>query len=963
MKKVFLFLAYILPATGLFAQHVTEEQALQKAQAFMQGKVINSANGRNGAPAKPRAMKRVAQATQSDALYIFNVEDNGGYVIVSGDDRTDEILGYSTEGHIDPQQMPENMRAWIEEYEKQISSLPPSASKAPSNVPLHPAVEPLVTARWHQDAPYNLQCPMMIPDGGTEPVHCVTGCTGTAMAQIMYYHQWPKDMTTAIPDYDYGYVGWNEETQTGIYRFHEDGLPPTTFEWDLMKDSYAWDDTGVEAQAVAKLMRYCGQAVKMDYGLSGSGAVPSAQALIDYFNYDKGTKLVYRNNGGTYYSNREWDELIYGEVAAKRPVWYVGYNLSIGHTFVCDGYDGNGFFHINWGWGIGSDGYYRLSTLDYAGTGQDGYYSFQYVVVGIQPPTPSDKIKPGFEGENKVSAGIGEWMSNDNIWGVYVGYTNTTDTYLMIDGALGLLNDDGTVQVLTTLMERQLLDGYGAHIDTNWYFFEGYYEELNLEPQYPTIPQLPDGVYKMVPLWKEINETQWHHEGEYSGYYNYRELTVNGNRRTLDYKYHDHLDDIRYSATIEPVSSLVVNEQQRIAVHCVNEGIDCQEDLYLFVSQTDDMGEAISSATLYMDKGTEETVYLSFYPQQEGTYHVWVAKNRWAGANVVAQTDLQIVTPVQVSVYGTDYDWNNNTVDVMVSLPKRSEMAYDGDIAVRMWQRDQDKSEAQEYRQHVHVEPGESKDVVFQCGEWNRDKLYQCQLLYSRNPNNNVLSGYSWNYMKPVTYKRFRADGIRYSVVDENNHVVMAYRVSADAPAKLVVPATVTSPNDGLTYTVQGIDEYFCQSVDVEEVTVSEGITTIDRLAFDYCEQLRKLTLPSTLRTIGACMISNCPNLKVICSMAEEAPLTVDYGLARDYQLNTSSQADYDKIKLYVPEGGWDSYRREWPRFSHVYAKDFSEDENDENLMTGDVNGDGKVDVADIATIISIIARVGVGGQ
>ncbi len=950
---ILLLFGLIQPMLAM-SQRVTEELALQKAQAFMQGKVMSNAGARNGAPAKPRAMKRVAQATQSDALYIFNVEDNGGYVIVSGDDRTDEILGYSTEGRIDPQQMPENMRAWIEEYEKQISSLSPSASKAPSNVPLHPAVEPLVTAKWHQGSPFNLQCPMQMPEGGTEPVRCVTGCTATAMALIMNYHQWPKDMTTAIPAYDYGYVGWDEETETSIYRFHEDELPPTTFEWDFIKDGYNWDDTGAEAQAVAKLMRYCGQSVKMNYGIGSSGANPSAEALIRYFKYDKGAKLVCRNNG-TYYSNREWDELIYGEVVAKRPVWYVGYNLGVGHSFVCDGYDGNGFFHINWG-DTGGGGYYRLSL-------SDTYYSSQYVVVGIQPPTLSDKVKPGFEEESKVTGGIGEWISDGNIWGVYVGYTNNTDTYLMIDGALGLLNDDGTVRVLTTLTERQLLDGNGAYVDTDWHFFEGYYEEFNLEPQYPTIPQLPDGVYKMVPLWKEINETQWHYEGEYSGYYNYRELTVNGNRRTLDYKYHDHLDDIRYSATIEPVGSLVVNEQQRLAVHCVNEGIDCQEDLYLFVSQTDEMGDAISSVTLYMDQGTEETVYLSFYPQQEGTYHVWVAKGRWAGSYVVAQADLQIVTPIQLNVYGNDYDWNDNTVDVMVSLPRHSEIVYDGDIAVRVWQRDQDQSEAQEYRQHVHVEPGKSEDVVFQCDEWNRDKLYQCRLLYSRNPNNNVLSGFSWNYMKPVTHKKFWVDGIRYSVVDENNSVVIATRVNNDAPVKLVVPTTVTSPDDGTTYTVQGIDENFCQSDVVEEVTVSEGITTIDRLAFDNCEQLRKLTLPSTLRTIGACMISNCPSLKVICSMAEEAPMTVDYGLARDYQLNTSSQADYDKIKLYVPDSAWESYRQEWPRFSHVYAKDFGEDENDGNLMTGDVNGDGVVDVSDYIGVANIILTGSIDGK
>ena len=116
MKKHLLLLACVLFVSELFAQHVTEEQALQKAQAFMQGKVMNNVGGRNNALVKPRGMKRVAQAAGSDALYMFNVEDNGGFVIVSGDDRTDEILGYSTEGSIETQQMPENMREWLKGY-------------------------------------------------------------------------------------------------------------------------------------------------------------------------------------------------------------------------------------------------------------------------------------------------------------------------------------------------------------------------------------------------------------------------------------------------------------------------------------------------------------------------------------------------------------------------------------------------------------------------------------------------------------------------------------------------------------------------------------------------------------------------------------------------------------------------------------------------------------------------------
>ena len=159
MKKLSLLLACILSASGLFAQHVTEEQALQKAQAFMQGKVINNVNGRKGVSTKPRAMKRVAQPTQKqgeDALYLFNVEDNGGFVIVSGDERTEAILGYSSTGHINLQTMPENMRAWLRGYEKQIKAIPDGAIASVHAPATFTPIEPLIKTMWGQSWPFNL---------------------------------------------------------------------------------------------------------------------------------------------------------------------------------------------------------------------------------------------------------------------------------------------------------------------------------------------------------------------------------------------------------------------------------------------------------------------------------------------------------------------------------------------------------------------------------------------------------------------------------------------------------------------------------------------------------------------------------------------------------------------------------------------------------------------------------------
>lgn len=901
-----MLIAALLATFAMNAQHVTEEQALQKAHEFLNKKV--KAGSRHNAPVKVR---QLAKAAQNDAYYIFNAEQDGGFVIVSSDERTDEILGYSTEGNIDPDNMPENMKAWLKGYEEEIKALPANAQNAPSNVPLHPAVEPLITTKWNQPAPYNLQCP--VHDGK----YCITGCVATAMAQVMNYHKWPQDITTAIPAYDYGESEWDEETQTNIYKYHEDELPPTTFEWDLMKDNYDKNETGPEAQAVAKLMRYCGQAVKMEYSPYESIAYQeSALLMIDYFGYDKGAKHVSR----IIYNNREWDELIYREIAANRPVLYSGYPAPgpIGHAFVCDGYDGNGLYHFNWGWGGSQDGFFRLSLLN------PSIYDFsagQDVVLGIQPPTPQIKNI-----NEKVAAYI-HFLEDESLK-IYANFINYSDSYLMIDGAVGQINADGSVTVLSTLMEKGFLENMDSYIETDCRSFD-----------------LPDGTYKLIALWKEISETQWHYWGETTGNYNYWALTVNGNQRTFEEKYHRYEDDYRYTVTIEPMGNLITNEQQQLAIHFVNEGVHLQRTLQLYVSQTEEKGNRVDRTTIYVDKGTDETAYMSFTPKKEGTYHVWVIEGLYG--EVEAQADVQIVKPLSLSMNNGEYNWNNNTMKVCVS--NNNDMAYDGDVAMHIWQREQDESEAQEYMQHVYVGQRESKEVIFQCGELDRDKFYYCGLLYCKNPNNNVMSsGYNTS-LKPMIHGSFWVGDICYSIVDENNLVVMASLVQSWIDSRMLkVPATIVNPGNGVTYTVHGIDENFCKGVcNLEEVIICEGITTIERNAFYDCPQLCKLTLPTTLCTIASPMISGCP-MTAICSKAEEAPLVVG-GKLLGVSWSSTTQTSYDNIKLYIPEGSSDSYRREWPHFNHIYVKDYSE-------IRGDVNGDGLVNSGDVMTVYSIMA-------
>lgn len=361
--RVQAVLSVLLVCMSVSANPITEAEALRKAQQFMSGKHFT---------VRPTATDPTASEAKKP-FYIFNADD-GGFVLVSGDDRTTAILGYSDHGTLDLSQAPENVRYWLDSYADQIRSLDKGAeavSPAPS-LKGAAAIAPLIQTKWNQYEPYNNLCPTS--PGTTKK--CLTGCVATAMAQMLYYYKWPEHCP-AIPSYTPS--GFSEPLPE---------LPPMDFDWDAMKLTYGYGESeSASTTAVAQLMRYCGQSVKMGYGLGGSSAWLNPQVLIETFDYSEDLKCVYRSD----YSDSDWEALIYQELAAGRPVPYSGQSDEGGHQFICDGYDGKGLFHINWGWGGSPDAYYVLSVANPYTDGKSGYSQGQDAIIGVEPKAaPSD---------------------------------------------------------------------------------------------------------------------------------------------------------------------------------------------------------------------------------------------------------------------------------------------------------------------------------------------------------------------------------------------------------------------------------------------------------------------------------------------------------------------------------------------------------------------------------------------
>ena len=339
MKKQLLLIVGLIITTTLFAAPVSKENAQKSALSFLKE---NAGNMKFAASTlNSTQLKAVEVENAADAYYIFNIGDNQGFVIVSADDRTESILGYSYHGSFDPQNVPSNMQAWLDGYArtiKKIQSLNLIVPKASSHKqPFRHPIPTMLTAPWSQDSPYNDMCPNYNDGHGHRP----TGCVATAMAQVMHYYKWPQEKTTSFPAYSFmddpalGGNGSNRRVEA---------LSGTVFDWENMLDSYSYSSPQKSKDAVAELMLYCGSALHMTYGVEASGAftfdIPKA---LRAFGYDKGVKYIERLG----YNSFEWEEIIYNELNNKRPVLYSGVAPGAGgHQFVCDGYE-NGFYHFN----------------------------------------------------------------------------------------------------------------------------------------------------------------------------------------------------------------------------------------------------------------------------------------------------------------------------------------------------------------------------------------------------------------------------------------------------------------------------------------------------------------------------------------------------------------------------------------------------------------------------------------
>ena len=484
LKKGFLILTLLFSATANYADNVDFNAALRIARTYVN---ISKKAAKN---LKTRAAATITQ----QPYYVFNDDTGKGFVVVAGDDKMGEVLAYSHEAFIDMANLNPEARYLFDSYRQVYEELGKNkglTTRAKTATKATDDVQPLLKSKWGQDYPYSKQ------------TQYVTGCVATAVAQVMYYHKWPAQ-------------GKGQES----YKVTFDN---TVRSADFTKSHYDWDNmlpdynrrnvTTKQEDAVALLMNDVGIATNMQYTdrASGTQSYMAERALRNYFDYD--ASMVTRSYEGV----DNFIEIVKKELRNGFPLYISGESKTGGgHAWVCDGFDKEDRFHMNFGWNGQANGYYSLATLDVKSTGSEfngAQHSFnkRIHVIAIHPNKPNtpkidDDIayqSPTIKFNNDgMMAFVGDapTTTSDAAKVMFTGFVNYANAVLVGDIGLGIYDQEGKLVKVTPYGQ----DGRKIFSKERFVFNDGEWisggvvnDKVTFTPDFKA---LPDGTYSLCPI-------------------------------------------------------------------------------------------------------------------------------------------------------------------------------------------------------------------------------------------------------------------------------------------------------------------------------------------------------------------------------------------------------------------------------------------------------------------------------
>ena len=926
--KLLLFSLMFLPIVAA-AQKVNEQQALQIAQQFMKGKTFAS-------PAKVRGTDETASIYEP--LYVFNDQEGEGFVIVSGDERAQTILAYSDSGTFDYDNLPENTKAWIDGYAEQIKSIDSQegVAKARATSPkLTKEVAPLLgNIAWNQMDPYNRLC----PTNGTQPY--LTGCGPTAMAQIMYYHRWPQG-------YGKGSISYYDE---GCHQTHSADFSKSKYDWDKMLPVYyghhvyqdgksVWieDFTDEQANEVAKLMRDCGFAARANYdgdGTSSSGGY-ICEALEKNFDYKQTTCLL----ESSYYDKESWESIIRNELDNKRPVLYEAITDQGGHLFICDGYDKNGLFHINWGWGGSKNGYYATGALRDCDRGKIWCGIQRSIDTGKQIISPHAGADFKWTSGNQFSCGLRVWTSVNNV-----------------ELAIAAEN------LVTRTIQYFSITPYGEQYDTTPWVYQ---LTLNGTPA--------DGNYKLYPVARASGQ-DWEkfHFYQFANYQEYVLLTVSGGAKTFSndvdrekYLYNDiwySLDKTTHEAKATRFVGGSINGRYTASSLTISSSLVYNGETYTVTAIDEDAFSRCTFLTSITIPSSVKEIGPSAFLGCTSLAHISLKGNvttvgPWAFYGCTSLASVNFGDNIKsIGHYAFSKCTSLTSAKLPSGLTSIEEYTFYNCSSLAEVVIPASVTSIGEFALYTSSNNLRVKSLIMNPFSYEYQAIYpQVTLIVPDGTKEKYKETPYWSSFSTIMEESGLKIGETFRVVEEDKYIDVKVtdtdprtveiqsvlgRTNMYLPGKVVLPTSVKGPDDK-TYTITAIGKsgMYGREKKWTSIVIPNTVTTIGNTAFSSSPTLKDITIPASVTSIGESAFATCTALESVTVKAE-TPICIPESTFK----NTPSLTT-----LYVPKGSEMAYRNApvWKDIKNIIGIDMA--------ALGDINEDGEVDVTDVVELIDMV--------
>ena len=468
------------------AEPITKARALSIATKY-----INNPKLSNDTP-----KTRSSQANEQPAYYIFTNPNDKKFVIISGESKLNELVGYGDKMTENPNDQPPYFKLFLKEYERVVKEVRSKATATTPQRPIKRKVEPLLTCKWSQYDPFNKYTPL------SNGQHTPTGCVATATAQVMFYNKWPKN-----------------RPQDYIASTGDDAKKSATYWWDEMKNTTNEMRTEHSRQAVGVLMYDIGKAVNMRYYYRGSDSnlQYACNALRDKFDYT--VRYLDKN----FLPANDFLNEVMQEISDGYPVLVVGGP----HAFVYDGYDEQGLIHTNWGWGGENDGYFDINivTLNVSGFAlNSGTFWDDISVVFAHPndgkAVPFKDIERGLDARTTTSFTIDKTEASRSE--SFSAKIERLGSYSSVKGELGVFSGKVALALYNDKNERvKIFDSTAG--DQTW---ASIFTSMSFDVADINFKGIADGNYRLVPIFSEMLDTKTKEHGDWKPINHANEIEV-----------------------------------------------------------------------------------------------------------------------------------------------------------------------------------------------------------------------------------------------------------------------------------------------------------------------------------------------------------------------------------------------------------------------------------------------------